>query len=202
MPVVRRRLQAAPEHALRTVLAALVFVADDRHLGVEVLLRDERIHHPVGFHRERPVEILVGGGERLEIVGAVEERRAVETRSAAAELLEDARNRRRALEQQVLEQMRHARLAVVLLARAHEIRNVDGRRRLGGVGKQEHLQAVRKRVLGDPFDRRPLGDAGGQRRLGGAGEEREKGGGEKPGGVEAEGEGHGYLDDETRRTGG
>ena len=41
VPVVRRRMQATPEHALWIVLAAFVFVADDGHLGVEVLLRDE-----------------------------------------------------------------------------------------------------------------------------------------------------------------
>jgi len=43
----------------RVVLAELELVADDRHLGVEVLLRDVGVDHPVGFEVERPLEILV-----------------------------------------------------------------------------------------------------------------------------------------------
>jgi hypothetical protein len=162
-------VQAAPEDALRVVLAAFVLVADHRHLGVQVLFRNERVHHPVGFHRERPVEVLVGRREGLEIVGAVEERRAVEAQSPSSELLEDAGNRRRALEQQVLEQVRHAGLAVVFLAGADEVGDVDRRRRLGGVGKEQHPKAVAERVFGDPLDRCALCDAGGHGGPGGAG---------------------------------
>ena len=197
VPVVGRRLQPAPQHALRAVLAALVFVADHGHLGVEVLFRDERIHHPVGLHRERPVEVLLGRGEGLEVVGAVEERRAVEAQPALAELLENAGDRGRPLEQQVLEQVRHAGLAVVLLARAHEIGDVDGRRRLGRVRKEQHPQAVRQRVLGHPFDRGALRHA---RREGGPGDGRDQGKqdkgsrGQRPGGAVAGSEGHGRLD--------
>ena len=41
---------------------------------VEVLLRDERVDHPVGFEVERPLEVLVAGVERLEVVRAVPRR--------------------------------------------------------------------------------------------------------------------------------
>ncbi len=44
----------------------------------------------------------------------------------------------------------------------------------------------------------PCVTPGGSAACGGASEEREEGDGEKPGGAEAEGEGHGYLDDENR----
>ncbi len=196
VPVEGRGLQPAPEHALRAVLAALEFVAHHRHLGVEVLLRDERVDHPVGFHRERPVEILVGGGERLEIVGAVEEGRPVHPHAAAPEFLEDVGIRGRALEQQMLEQVRHPGLAVALVARADEIGDVDGRRRLGRVGEEQHLEAVGERVLRDALHRGALRDAGRQGGMGDQGEEGECGSDNEPGGSVGIGRGHECLGSE------
>src|SRR6202162_1215981 len=46
------------EHALRVVLAGLELVAHDRHLAVQVLLRDEGADHPVGLEIEGPLEVL------------------------------------------------------------------------------------------------------------------------------------------------
>ena len=60
---------------------------------------------------------------------------------------------RRALEHHVLEQVRHAGLAVALEARADEVRDVDRHRRLRRVGEQQHLQPVVEPVLGDALDR-------------------------------------------------
>jgi hypothetical protein len=58
----------------------------------------------------------------------------------------------RSLEQQVLEQVGHAGLAVVLVARSDHVGHVDRHRRLGVVGVQQHLQAVGEAVFVDPFD--------------------------------------------------
>jgi hypothetical protein len=60
--------------------------------------------------------------------------------------------RRRALEEQVFEQVCHAGLAVVLVPRADPVGEVDRRRRLRVVGDEQHLQAVRKAKLVDTFD--------------------------------------------------
>ena len=196
VPVEGRGLQPAPEHAPRTVLAALELVAHHRHLGVEVLLRNERVDHPVGFHRERPVEILVGGGEGLEVVGAVEERGAVHPHAAAPELLEDVGIRGRALEQQMLEQVRHAGLAVAFLPRADEVGDVDGRRRLGRVGEEQHLETVGERKLGDALHRGALRDAGRQGGMGDRGDEGECGSDNEPDGSAGIGRGHGCLGSE------
>ncbi len=57
-----------------------------------------------------------------------------------------------ALEQHVLEQVRHAGLAVALVARADEVGDVDRDRRLGGIGEEQHAQAVGEQVFGDAFD--------------------------------------------------
>ena len=63
---------------LRRVLAALELVADDRHLGEQVLALDEAVDQPVGLQLDGEFEVLVGGRQRLEVVGAVEPGGAVE----------------------------------------------------------------------------------------------------------------------------
>ena len=80
--------------------------------------------------------------------------------------------RRRALEQQVLEQVRHAGLAVVLVRRADLVGDVDRGRRLRRVGEQQHRQPVGQPVFGDALDRRSLGDARGQRGMHAGGDEQ------------------------------
>ena len=62
----------------------LELVAHHGHLAVEVLLAHERVHHAVGFQAERPVQVVLGGGQRLEVVGAVVGGGAVEARAALA----------------------------------------------------------------------------------------------------------------------
>ena len=89
-------------------------------------------------------------------------------------------------------------LAVVLLARADEIRDIDGRRRLRCIRKQQHPEAIGEGVLRDPLDGRALRDAGGDRGLGSAGEKGEKGGDEEPESAQMDGQRHGGLDDEKR----
>jgi hypothetical protein len=89
VPLERGGQHLAEQHVLRIVLAVLELVADDGHLGVEVALADERIHHPVGFHRQRPVEVVAGRGKRLEVIGTVPARAAVEAHAPAAQLLHD-----------------------------------------------------------------------------------------------------------------
>ena len=81
---------------------------------------------------------------------------------------------RRALEHQVLEQVRHAGLAVVFVARADQVGDVDGDGRFRGVREQQHLQAVRQAVFGDAFDRRAQRDAFGQGQRGGAAGDQER----------------------------
>ena len=72
---------------------------------------------------------------------------------------------RRPLEDQVLEQMRHPGLAVVLVARADPIGHVHGDGLLGGVREQQHGEPVREPVLGNSFDGRHELDAAGNRGL-------------------------------------
>ena len=63
----------------------------------------------------------------------------------------------------MLQQVRHAGLAVVLVARAHVIGQVDRGRGLGVIGDQQHLQAIGQPVLVDAFDRLHAAHAGRQR---------------------------------------
>ena len=62
--------------------------------------------------------------------------------------------------------MRHAGLAIVLVPRTDEVRDIDRGRRLGGIGQQQHAQAVGEPVFGDAFDASCLRHAAGQRGLG------------------------------------
>ena len=59
------------QHALRRVLAALEFVAHDGHFRIQVFLLDEAVDEAVGFQRDGELEVLVGGGEGLEVIDAV-----------------------------------------------------------------------------------------------------------------------------------
>ena len=154
VPQVRGGQHTLLEDARRIVFAALELVADDGHLAVEVLFRDERVDHAVGFQLQRPLQIGVGRLDRLEIVRAIEPRRRVRARAVFGELLRDVRVALRPLELQVLEQVRHAGLPVPLVGRADQIRDVDGDRRLALIRKEQHAEAVGEAVFGDAFDRR------------------------------------------------
>jgi len=100
--------------------------AHDGHLGIEVGLLDEAVHEAVRFERDGELEVFVGGGERLEIINAVHGGAAVEYRAVFLERLGHVRMIRCALEDHVLEQVRHAGLAVTLVPRADEHGQVHG----------------------------------------------------------------------------
>ncbi len=172
VPLVGSGQHLAEQHVGGVVLAVLELVADHGHLGVEVAPADERIHHPVGLHRQRPVEVVAGRGERLEVIGAVPAGAAVEAHAAAAELLHDVAAIGRALEHEVLEQVRHPGLAVILVRGADAVRDVDHRRRLRCVREQQHREPVGEPVLGDPLHARPLRDTRGKRGVGADGDEQ------------------------------
>jgi hypothetical protein len=62
----------------------------------------------------------------------------------------------------VFEQVGHAGLAVVLVARTDQIGDVDRGGRFGGIGKEDEAQAVGQSVFADSLDRTQLFDAGRQ----------------------------------------
>jgi hypothetical protein len=156
MPVERHRLNALEGDIFRVILTGFELIADHRHLRVEVLPGDEAVHHPVRFEFEGRGEVRLARWETDEVIGAVEPGTSVGPTSEGRQRLCWVRVRRRPLEKQVLEQVGHARLAVVLLPRADEVSEVDRHRRLGRVGKQKHPKAVGQPVLGDSLD---LGDS-------------------------------------------
>ena len=133
VPQVGGGADALSEHAGGVVLVALHLVAHHGHLAVEVLPGDEGIDHAVGLEAEQPGERVVVGGEGAVVVGAVEGGRRVGGDAALLQLAGDVAVRRRALEQQVFEQVRHAGFAVVLVHRADAVGEVDRDRWLGRV---------------------------------------------------------------------
>src|SRR3989449_8208272 len=91
-------------------------------------------------------------------------RGAVPAPAAARQPALDVGKVLRALEQHVLEEVRHAFLAVALVARADEVHDVHRHRVGARVGYRQDLQAVWQPVLGDPLDRRDaLRQVGGER---------------------------------------
>ena len=66
----------------------------------------------------------------------------------------------RSLEHHVLQQVGHARLAVTLMPRADEDRQVDGDLGPRRIGKEQHLQPVGQPILGDSLDRGDLAGRG------------------------------------------
>ena len=87
----------------------------------------------------------VGGGEGLEVVRAIGTGRAVRSCAVLGEFLRKVGMLGRSLEDEVLQQVRHPRLAVPLVRRADEVGDVDGDRVLRRIGEQQDLQAVRRR---------------------------------------------------------
>ena len=150
------------QHRGGVVFLALQLVAHDGHLAVQVLLGDEGVDHAIRFQLQRPFQVLLGCGEDAVVVGPVVVRRRVCLHPAVAELLPDVEMLGRALEEQVLQQMCHARLAVALVARADQVGEVDGYDLFGLVREQQHPQAVRQVVFRDTLDRRHALDAGRQ----------------------------------------
>jgi len=116
VPEVCGRGDALAEDRRRIVLAALELVAHDRHLGVEQLLGELYVHHTVGFQAERPVQVVVRRRDCLVVVRAVVVRRPVPTRCVRRDLVLDLSAVRRLDEVHVLEQVRHPRFAVSLVA--------------------------------------------------------------------------------------
>ena len=152
VPVKEHGLHALEQNARRAVFAHLVLVAHDGHLGVEILAGDEGVDHGVGLPAERPLHVVVRSREGDVVVRAVEPGRAVHAKAALREFCGRIGIVLRALEHQMLEQMRHAGLAVVLMARPHEVGHVDRGGRLAHVGVEDDAQAVGKPVLGHALD--------------------------------------------------
>ena len=172
VPVVHRRHRALHQDAAGVVLAAFHLVAHHRHLGVEVFARDVAVDHRIGQPAQVPAQVVVVGREAGGVVGAVEAGAAVGGQAALGELGPHLGVLGRALEQHVLQQVRHAGLADVLVARADAVGQVDGGGGLGVVGYQQDLQAVGQPVFVDALDRAHRGHAG---RQGLRGQRREKG---------------------------
>lgn len=164
VPLVGGGLHLLHEHAERVVLAAFHLVADHGHLGVEVFLGDQRVDHGVGLPAQVPLEGFGIGREAGEVIGAIRRGGAVGLQATARELAQRVADGGRALEQHVLEQVGHAGLAVVLVARSHQVRHVDRGGGLGRVGRQQHAQAVGQAVFGNALDRGHFRDARGERR--------------------------------------
>ena len=194
VPEVGRGDDALAEHATGLVLTHLELVADHAELPRQVLGRDPAVHHPVRLHVQGEDQVLVRRRQRLEVVRAVQPRRAVEARSVVLERSPDVLERVGALEHHVLEQVGHPLLAAALVAGADHVGHVYRELLLGRIGKQEDAQPIVEDVLGDALDRpqrfeRGLLHGGGGRLLGETrersreeGERGEGGGGEAVGG--------------------
>ena len=141
------------EHTAGTVLAALEFVAHDAELLLEVRAGDERVDHAIRFEFERPAQVLVGRGKGLVIIGAIEPRGAVGARAVLGQFLRNVRMLRRALENEMLEQMRHSRLAVILMPRTDLVGDVHRDDRFRRIRKKQHAKPVRQAVFRDAFHR-------------------------------------------------
>jgi hypothetical protein len=163
VPEEGRRVDAFFEDSLRSILTDLELVPDDRHFGIQILARHEARKHAVGLEIERPFEVLVGRGERFEVVRAIEPSRSVRAASVRRELLRDVAMIRAPFEEKMLEKVSHSRLAVALVRRADEIGDVHGRRLLRGIGEKEDPETVREKVFIDPFDGGDERDASGKR---------------------------------------
>ena len=154
-PVVRmirrkqRRQQRHRRQPVRPVLVVLPpLVQHDVALVRELRLgqRRQQVSHPIGFHPERELERA--GRHDFPVVGAIGVGRSVERRARALQRLEIAAVvMLRALEHQVLEEVREAGLARPLVLRPDVIPEVDGHDRTRVVFVQQDVESVGQRVL-------------------------------------------------------
>ena len=98
------------------------------------------------------MQVVVIGSKGLEVIGAVVRGRPVKAHAALTELLHDVATRWCAFKYQVLQQMRHAGLAIVFVPAANEVGDIDGGRGLGRIGCQQNPQAVWQAVFAHAFD--------------------------------------------------
>ena len=150
--MVRREQRAEHRHrreAVRTILVVLPpLVQDDVALVDELRLSDggQEKAHSVGLHPQRELERAVW--HDLPVVRPIRIRRAVERRARALQRLEVATVVvLRALEHQMLEQMREPGAAWLFVLRSHVIPQVDGDDGARVIFVQEHIEAVVERVL-------------------------------------------------------
>ena len=163
VPFVGRGVDPLVEDGAGVVLAAFELVADDRHFRQQILALDEAVDETIAFESDAELEVLVGGGHGLEVVGAVAIRGAVEAGPVIAKRLGHLRVVGRALEDHVFEQVSHAGFAVAFVAAADEHGHVHGHRRPRRLGKEQHPCPVGKPVLRHALDR---GDLDGLRHRG------------------------------------
>ena len=133
------------------VLDALTpLVADDVLLVRKRCLIDlvEQVSHAIRFEPQRQLELV--GGERFEVVGAIEVGRAVDVAGARSfEQLEVliARDVLRALKHHVLEEVRETGAPLVFVRRPDVIPQVDRDDRQTAVLAQDDVEPVRELVL-------------------------------------------------------
>ena len=142
VPEVPGGHHALEQHPERRILARLELIAHDAELLLELVGADVGVHEPVGLEIERPVQVRVGRGDGLEVVGAVVPRGPVPLRAVVAQLLGHVLVSGRALEDHVLEQVRHPGLAVPFVARTDHHGEVHGDRRFCGIGDNQYMEPV------------------------------------------------------------
>ena len=152
--MVRRKQRRQHGHRRQAVGPVLVvlpaLVQHDVALVRELLLRQRRqqVAHAIGLHPQRQLERA--RGHDLPVVGPIGVRRSVERRARGLQRLEEpAVVVLGSLEHQVLEQMREARVPGRLVLRSDVIPDVDRDDRTAVVLVQQHVEAVRERVLGE-----------------------------------------------------
>ena len=152
--VPEKRCREGPllENSQGIVLPHLMLIPDDRHFAVQILLGNEGIHHSIGFEFQCPLQVVFGSLKCLKVVGPVERRGAVWLSSMVLKLLVDINMIPGALEHEVLQQMGHPGLAVILVARSNHVSDVDRNIGLGGIREKQDAEPVLQPVFTDSFD--------------------------------------------------
>ena len=156
MRLDRRRGHRLAQERVGIVLAALQLAPHHRHLGVEVGLVDPAVEHPVGLELDGELEAV--GRQRLEVAGPVVERVGVEAGPVQEERAGDLAQAipLGPLEHHVLEEVRDAGDAVVLVSRADLVPDAEAHHGRAPDLLRQHAEPVGQAGLPDP---------GGQRRV-------------------------------------
>ena len=134
--------------AIRTVvIAALQLLNDNGALIVQILLRHIQAAHAIGFNPKRQRQLM--RGHSVVISGVIAADISIGRAAHWFQQLihRPARHMRRALEHEMLEQMREAAFAFGVVRRADAIPNIDRHSRRRCIAHQDDFQPVVQRIL-------------------------------------------------------
>ena len=147
MPFKSRRHHTLKQNSLRTVLSTLKLIPHHREFRQQIVAINKAVHQSITFQMNGKLEVLRGRRKGFKIIGAILIRRAIETGPVIPQRPRHVRKRRCALENQMLQQVCHARFAITFMPRTNQHCHIDGNCWLRRIRKQQNSRSIRQPIF-------------------------------------------------------